>query len=377
MNVHEILYVSSFQALFLAILVVVKRNKNQPDWFLTAFFILIFLIVQSIISNANQDVSFTPFIFFSLPLTFLSLPVFYWYVEAHNRKLDWKDWKELYHLLPFIISLGLLFFNFYILPVQEKQDIFLSIKKGNLPLSIDVLRYSLAFVAFPYYIYKNFKSLKKHEDYALTRFSYTENIGLSWLNRFMWLTIFIGASFASIVIADGLGINFNHRRPMILPILLGTLGIIYLGVYAIRNNIAFTEIDAESADMELKEKTSKAPSENVDLALYEQKLQQCILEKKPYLNPKLSLKELAHEADIPYYHLSTLLNQNLQVNFYDYINQLRIDEFIRLYQNPENKNFTLLALAYDAGFNSKSSFYDIFKKFKGVSPSQYLKTLSN
>ena len=92
--------------------------------------------------------------------------------------------------------------------------------------------------------------------------------------------------------------------------------------------------------------------------------------EKPYLDPKLSLAGLAQLLEISPNQLSQIINQEAQVNFHDFVNNYRIEEFIE--RASINKNFSLLALALDSGFNSKSSFNTIFKKQKGLAPSQYL-----
>jgi AraC-like DNA-binding protein len=100
------------------------------------------------------------------------------------------------------------------------------------------------------------------------------------------------------------------------------------------------------------------------------KLLQYMENEKPFLNPKLSLSELAKQLDISINQLSQIINQQARVNFHDFVNRYRVEEF--LLNAEKNKNFSLLALALDAGFNSKSTFNSIFKKQKGLSPSQYL-----
>ena len=94
-------------------------------------------------------------------------------------------------------------------------------------------------------------------------------------------------------------------------------------------------------------------------------------ESKPYLNPELTLVDLARQTDIGRNQLSQVINAGIGDNFYHLINQYRIEEVKRLIDADTKKQYTLLALANDAGFRSKSSFNHIFKKETGLTPSQY------
>lgn len=96
-------------------------------------------------------------------------------------------------------------------------------------------------------------------------------------------------------------------------------------------------------------------------------------EKKLYLNPDLKLHDLAIQLEVAPHLLSEKINQELNMNFYDFVNHFRIEEFKHRALAPENSHLTLLALAYDVGFNSKASFNRIFKKNTGLTPSQFLK----
>jgi len=71
-------------------------------------------------------------------------------------------------------------------------------------------------------------------------------------------------------------------------------------------------------------------------------------------------------------HLSQIINQYEEKNFYDFVNSYRVEEFITLAKKDIDKNFNLLGLAYEAGFNSKSSFNQVFKKITGKTPSEFL-----
>ena len=95
--------------------------------------------------------------------------------------------------------------------------------------------------------------------------------------------------------------------------------------------------------------------------------------EKPYLDTKLGLKELAEDLDISVHHLSQVINEKLGKNFFEFVNGYRVAEVISLLKNPQYKRYTLLAIAYDSGFNSKSRFNSVFKKNTGFTPSKYIK----
>lgn len=97
--------------------------------------------------------------------------------------------------------------------------------------------------------------------------------------------------------------------------------------------------------------------------------------EKPFLNPKISLKSLSGMLNISSNHVSQVINDRHNMNFFDFINDYRVQEVIELLKVPKNKQYTLLALAEEAGFNSKTTFNVAFKKLKGTTPRKYFKTL--
>lgn len=102
-----------------------------------------------------------------------------------------------------------------------------------------------------------------------------------------------------------------------------------------------------------------------------------LMEKdKLFLNGKLSIQDVSEKLNIPRQYISEVLNEHMNTNFQDFINEYRVEEFIARLKNDQNNHFTLLGIASDVGFNSKSSFNAIFKKFKGLTPTQFKKNLS-
>lgn len=98
-------------------------------------------------------------------------------------------------------------------------------------------------------------------------------------------------------------------------------------------------------------------------------------EKGVYLEPTLTLGDLAELTGVSTNHLSQVLNEVAGKNFYDYVNSFRLQHFLNVYQSKEYKNFTILALAYECGFKSKSTFNTFFRKNMDMTPSEYVKNI--
>lgn len=111
------------------------------------------------------------------------------------------------------------------------------------------------------------------------------------------------------------------------------------------------------------------------LERYRGELKNKILEEKPYLNPHITLSELSEMMGIPANQLSQVLNAGFDQNFSEFINTFRIQHFKELIRIPEKQNFTILALAYESGFNSKTAFNTFFKRSEGMTPKAYLKSV--
>jgi len=95
--------------------------------------------------------------------------------------------------------------------------------------------------------------------------------------------------------------------------------------------------------------------------------------QKPYLDPTLCLNNLAEKLAIPTHHLSQVLNICLNQNFFDFINSYRIKESRRLLSEQDPRKKTIIEILYQTGFNSKSVFNVAFKKYTGMTPSQFRK----
>tara|TARA_R110002049_G_scaffold151464_2_gene315073 strand:+ start:151 stop:2487 length:2337 start_codon:yes stop_codon:yes gene_type:complete len=124
-----------------------------------------------------------------------------------------------------------------------------------------------------------------------------------------------------------------------------------------------------------KRKYQKSLFDNTLLKKYIIQLDRLMLEEEPYLDPNLTLRALAEMMQIPSNHVSQLLNEGYKKNFSDFVNTYRLETFKAKVADPSQRHLTILALAYDSGFNSKTVFNTYFKKTMGTTPRAYWKKI--
>jgi AraC-like DNA-binding protein len=98
--------------------------------------------------------------------------------------------------------------------------------------------------------------------------------------------------------------------------------------------------------------------------------------QKPYINSKLNLVELSHHLKLPPYLLSKIINVGFKRNFFDFVNGYRVEEFKRRVEDAQFRHYSLLSIAFEVGFNSKTAFNRSFKKITNQTPSSYFKNRS-
>ena len=94
---------------------------------------------------------------------------------------------------------------------------------------------------------------------------------------------------------------------------------------------------------------------------------------KPFQEPELTISQLGGQLKIPPYSLSQVINEKLQCNFLDFINGYRVEAAKKLLADKNHKHLTILSIAYEVGFNSKTAFYSAFKKQTGKTPTAFRK----
>jgi len=145
--------------------------------------------------------------------------------------------------------------------------------------------------------------------------------------------------------------------------------ILFIAFYGMRTPELF-----KTKPLELVQKYAQSKFTSSDLVNLKARLEAIMEEKKPYLNNKLLKAELAEMLGVNNPELARLLNEQIGMNFFEYVNYYRIKAFIELAKTEKAKSMTLFGLAQEVGFNSKTTFTNAFKRLMGTTPSQYFKS---
>lgn len=207
-------------------------------------------------------------------------------------------------------------------------------------------------------------------------FSKTEHIDLRWL-RFLLISALISyASISVLYIVDTALELMSYQNLQLIGFGIASLFVLAVGFVGLKQGYIFTSIP-EHFDLDreviLAEKLS--PISDHDEA-FVHTLLGYMKGKKPHLNPELTISKLSHDLGCTPEYLSGIINGRLNMNFFDFVNHHRIEEFKLLASNPNSQKLTLISLAYDSGFNSKATFNRVFKKEVGCTPSEYLRRFS-
>jgi AraC-like DNA-binding protein len=357
-----ILIFGAAQALFFALLFFTKEKRSWPDIIMGLW--LVFLAVHILlIGLVGCDTAETGVInAVKLVFTVLHGPFLYIYTRLLTSPQIKFRFAEYLHFLPFDAFLLLaLLFHFF---------------KGNhFAVLIKVFALSGTLSGLIYAVF-TLLLVQKHKKKLVHTFSFTEKINLNWLLHLSAgiLLIWTGAAVAAILYRFG-----QVDLPIKWFFVIVPLFIFYIGFYGIKQKVIYSETGSALSGQGTAKKPSpgnkeiykKSGLDTEKMTSVFKKLEKAMNEEKPYLNPELSLPVLAQKLEIPAHHITQTLNEYARVPFYDYINRYRTEAFKHEVMAPKNKNYSLLAVAYDCGFNSKSTFNRIFKKFTGKSPSEY------
>jgi AraC-like DNA-binding protein len=311
------------------------------------------------------------------PFPLLHGPFLYLYVVFSIRKTQLFRKKDFLHFLPAIFSyLYMIPYFFFYSEARKRLVDTGQVSDLHVFMYVSLAGFIVSGIIYPILAYRLIGRFNKmiHEN-----LSYDDNINLNWL-RYCIIGVF--GIFLSVGIFSALQYLLKVEFPFNPDFIYYSeviLFILFIGYFGIKHESLFIENAQVGTNREEEKPENKTSSEykksglkTDDAETYHNQLLQLMTSKKPFLEPKLTLNTLANELGITVNHLSQVINQFQGKNFYDFINEYRIEEFKTRALSLKNKHLSLLAIALDSGFNSKSSFNSVFKKHTRMTPSQFL-----
>jgi len=378
------------QGTLLVLALLTSKHSNKTANYLLSGLIVLFsyYALVKIMSNTDEIFHYPHLIRTYRPVFILACPVIYFYCKALTTPDFRFTYKDSLHLVPWGMYTLIMLPFFFSDPATKVASLSMQ------PFTLSwVIERSFFVIVFFFYFGFSYKTIRQHQQNIKDIFSNLEKVKLDWLRNLLvvfgviWVTALL--RFLS---AYG---KVGYENKFIVPFLL-CLTIFLIGWNALRQPEIFSdrrdklirENDWKSMTLdsmgknhqELPAKFKQPPKyeysslSEQDIARHKDNLIKYLEREKPYTDSDLKLQNLADHLGIPSYQLSQIINTELQQNFYDLINSFRIAEAKQRLVDPANQHFTILAVAYDIGFNSKSTFNTAFKKYTQMTPSQFKKS---
>jgi AraC-like DNA-binding protein len=360
-----LLYLTSFIiSLLVLLLLSAKKHKQPQDWWLVAWLAVILVNIAGF--YVQQVSTYHYFLELSSAVVFLHGPILWSYFQKLVQKSSEQKPVFWPHFIPFALNLVL------ILPaLWEGRLTHLTEVERNLLMVaklISLLSYNLVTLVHLHLLQRFLP------DY----FSSTENRKLHWLRVILYSMLALWLVGALNQLAFRLRLGMVESDEDLLLNIAVSLFVLALGYFGFRQGRIFLEPEESVERPPLTTEqpvqvTTGPPGAN----LARERLLNYMGKERPFLNPELTLPGLAAQLGLSTNELSRLINKELGLNFFDFVNQYRVEEVKRLLQNGEHTRQTLLGIAMDAGFNSKASFNRVFKKLSGRTPTEYISSLPN
>ena len=382
--VNFIVYVFIFSnAIVLSILFFSIKSKNKKANIYLGLFLwsIVVNIFNDFLSELSIEEEFGISLFIVEPFLFVLPFLFFYLLTTINKKIE--NWHYLL-FIPGIVHNVLL----------HSDGLFLT---ENTVTNYEATIYFLEIALMVY----AFRILQNHKKKLTDFYSDLNNKSLTWLKSIFALNILIHFLSISTFIFD-----LSHVEIVEYSIDISVLGLTVFMIFWIsyngfsqpeifkqrlflvtENNVSIGAANLAVTQTIILEKEIQKPVEisklrdkkepiisEIDLQRFNE-IKEKIKEQELFTNPKLDLRGLSEALDLKEKELSRLINECGKVNFYQFINEYRIEKFKQLVKSSNAHHFTLLGLATEAGFSSKSTFYIAFKKLEGMTPKQYEKSI--
>ncbi len=335
-------------------------KKTKTLWLLALLIAVLLFLTEQFFRQTKLIDQFPFILFISTPVFFSFLPMIY----CFQRKIREQKTRAAFH---FIIPLAVLIIMFptYRMPADEKLAMYYNPDVMDPPwIVIFYVLYWLVYIFFIFKYQRRYANALKAEqsDNSIEKDIFSNSLIsiVGWFSLIFPLTISIQYL--------GLEQDLYNNLQKGLYLIFSMSAHFFLFIF-----LSNKEKIIPSIKISLPVEAALPKDLKGKMNFLSQKMEV----DKLFLDPDLSLSVLAKKIGWSRTELSVIINKGFQKNFYDFINTMRVEEVIRKWNNKEHHNYSLDYIVKQAGFKSYTSFYRVFKKIKGLSPTQFLKSLNN
>ena len=356
-----------------------KQRKELPHRILIFLFVMLLLLTIHFYAYLHKiKWLFILTLLFEDPIEWLAGPLLFIYVKSlFSNKKDLIK-KNLIHFIPYFVYFIFISIPVLISYILDRPAIqYLEFIDDNEPLEILLFAVQAPYLLL--YAILSLRLLNKYRQSLKQNFSNLLEKDLTWV-KYLLIGMIVTISIDISTTIYELTYGELEWDTGFLTVAVLILVIIFLGYYgSSQSQILLPDFLINQPEQFVFEKNeppkthSLSHADDSEIEILKTRLIEVLENEKPYLNEDLTLGGLAKMLPTTDKKLSALINHSLEITFYDLINSYRIEEVKMRLTNSDFENYTLLAIAFDSGFKSKTSFNRIFKKVVGCSPSVYKK----
>ena len=354
------------------------KTQNKTPNVLIALYLLVVAMEVSFFVYADQKK--LPLVIHKLrdDIGYFKSPLLYLFFLSIIYSNFQLKWTHLFHIIPFVVVIILFVPRFYAVDEPLRQQFVQTYISQPEALFSAIF----AHIQHAFYLWLIFLALKKYQQIIHENYSNDQEFSYRWLFRMaLFLTvIFLLTVFKNVYKHTGtnLVVLNNIRAVLMLSLLFFLCWIVINALYypQLFRGISINQkplVDLAPPKKQAPKSPVYPEIEPPEVAKKMRLLKQTMVQKELYLDPSLSIDSLANQVNLPTKEVSTLINHYLKQHFYDFVNEYRIKKAIEILEDPSKDQLTTLEILYDVGFNSKSSFYTVFKKYTHTTPKAYKK----
>lgn len=370
LNIFLLLF-GGLQGLLFTIFLIRKKLYRAGYIFLLLYFaVLLLQVVLKVMSKGWLMQNWGTLYQISYQLPFLYGPLIYLFARQQTNNGGTRQ-RDILHFLPFAITFSLL--NMRSIGFADQLQFLFFEGERRLVLQL---------VSLSVYHWLAYRCWQQHSSSIKKYYSDIQKLQLGWLRRFIILSFLLCTIIAFTIYF--MYVFYPALNWLRMGFLSLTFFIYWVSYCALTQPDIFKVAHLQTGEvapvtlpkLEIRrapEKYNNSGLSKEDAQRLASALEACMMSRRPYLDPEITIEKLAALVSSTRHHLSQVLNDTIGLSFYEYVNCYRVSEAKTLLTDASRKDHKIASIAYDAGFNSLSSFNDVFKKMTGQTPSQYRK----